>query len=281
MVFSSIPFLFIYLPVVLAVYYLAPIKWRNLWLFAVNLLFYGWGERVYIVLMIFSVTVNYINGILIDKNRDNDKKAKQILVINTIINLGLLVFFKYFDLIIETLNVIPALSGLEPLGLVLPIGISFYTFQTMSYPIDVYRGDASVQKNYISFGTFVALFPQLIAGPIVRYKDVADQLNFRSNSIEQFASGIRRFTIGLAKKTLIANNIGSLWDMYSALAYTELTTVGAWLGILAFAFQIYFDFSGYSDMAIGLGRMLGFEFLENFNYPYISKASPSFGVAGT
>ncbi len=276
MVFSSIPFLFIYLVVVLAVYYAVPIKWRNLWLFGVNLLFYGWGERVYILLMIFSVTVNYINGILIDKHRANEKKAKRILLINTIINLGLLVFFKYFDLIIETISIIPIFSGLEPLGLVLPIGISFYTFQTMSYPIDVYRGDASVQKNYVSFGTFVALFPQLIAGPIVRYKDVADQLNFRSNSVEQFASGIRRFTVGLAKKTLIANNIGSLWDMYSALAYTELTTFGAWFGILAFAFQIYFDFSGYSDMAIGLGRMLGFEFLENFNYPYISKSITEF-----
>ena len=276
MVFSSIPFLFIYLPVVLAVYYIVPIKWRNLWLFIVNLIFYGWGERVYILLMLFSITVNYISGILIDKYRANDKKAKTVLLLNTVITLGILIFFKYFDLIIETLRIIPGFSGLEPLGVALPIGISFYTFQTMSYPIDVYRGDASVQKNYISFGTFVALFPQLIAGPIVRYKDISDQLDFRASSIDQFASGVRRFTIGLGKKALIANNIGSLWDIYASSGATELTMMGSWLGILAFTMQIYFDFSGYSDMAIGLGRMLGFEFLENFNYPYISKSVTEF-----
>ena len=276
MVFSSIPFLFMYLPVVLAVYYIVPIKWRNLWLFAVNMLFYGWGEPVYIFLMVFSITVNYINGMLIHNYRDDRTKAKTVLVINTVINLGLLIFFKYFDLIIETINILPPFSGLEPLGIELPIGISFYTFQTMSYPVDVYRGDADVQKNYISFGTFVALFPQLIAGPIVRYKDVADQLNFRASSIDQFASGVRRFIIGLGKKSLIANNIGSLWDIYAAAGAGELTMMGSWLGIAAFTLQIYFDFSGYSDMAIGLGRMLGFEFLENFNYPYISKSITEF-----
>jgi alginate O-acetyltransferase complex protein AlgI len=276
MVFSSIPFMFKYLPVVLAVYYLAPVKWRNPWLFAVNLLFYGWGEPVYILLMVFSITINYINGILIDKYRADDRKARRVLLVNTVINLSMLVFFKYFDLIIETLRVIPPLSGLKPLGIELPIGISFYTFQTMSYPIDVYRGDASVQKNYVSFGTFVALFPQLIAGPIVRYKDVADQLGFRAGSAEQFASGVRRFVIGLGKKSLIANNIGSLWDLYAAAGASELTMMGSWLGIAAFTLQIYFDFSGYSDMAIGLGRMLGFEFLENFNYPYISKSITEF-----
>ena len=276
MVFSSIPFLFIYLPVVLAVYYIVPVRGRNLWLFVVNLLFYGWGERVYILLMLLSITINYVNGILIDRYRSNRQKAKLILIVNTIINLGMLIFFKYFDLIIETLRMIPPLSGLHPLGIELPIGISFYTFQTMSYPIDVYRGDAAVQKNYISFGTFVALFPQLIAGPIVRYKDVAEQLNFRANSVEQFASGIQRFVIGLGKKSLIANNIGALWDVYAAAGASELTLLGSWLGIAAFTLQIYFDFSGYSDMAIGLGRMLGFEFLENFNYPYISKSITEF-----
>lgn len=275
MVFSSIPFLFMYLPVVLAVYYLAPIKWRNLWLFSVNLLFYGWGERVYILLMIFSITVNYINGILIDKHRENDKKAKRILTLNIVINLGMLIFFKYIDLIIDTVNILP-MFDFKTLGVTLPIGISFYTFQTMSYPIDVYRGDASVQKNYISFGTFVALFPQLIAGPIVRYKDIADQLNFRSSSIDQFSSGVRRFVIGLGKKVIIANNIGSLWDLYVATSSAELTILGSWLGIIAFTLQIYFDFSGYSDMAIGLCRMLGFEFLENFNYPYISRSITEF-----
>jgi alginate O-acetyltransferase complex protein AlgI len=276
MVFSSVPFMFMYLPVVLLVYYIAPWKWRNLWLFVVNLLFYGWGERVYILLMLLCITVNFINGILIDKYRSDTRKAKLILVLNVVINIGMLVFFKYIDLIIETLRLIPGLSGLETIGVTLPIGISFYTFQTMSYPIDVYRGDANVQKNFISFGTFVALFPQLIAGPIVRYKDVADQLNFRASSVDQFASGVRRFMIGLAKKTLIANNLGSLWDIYAAASASELTMLGSWLGIIAFSLQLYFDFSGYSDMAIGLGRMLGFEFLENFNYPYISKSITEF-----
>ena len=275
MVFSSVLFMFIYLPVVLALYYIAPVRWRNLCLFVVNLVFYGWGEPVYIVLMMVSITINYFAGRLIDKYRANDHRARVILVVNVVINLGMLMFFKYFDLFIETLNMIPGVS-LRPLGLTLPIGISFYTFQTMSYPIDVYRGDADVQRNYISFGTFVALFPQLIAGPIVRYKDVASQLDFRANSVEQFSSGVRRFLVGLAKKVLIANNIGALWDIYSTMPASELTTLGAWIGILAFSLQLYFDFSGYSDMAIGLGRMLGFEFLENFNYPYISQSITEF-----
>ncbi|NLL39223.1 MAG: MBOAT family protein [Clostridiales bacterium] len=276
MVFSSLLFMFIYLPVVLAVYYLSPHKWRNLWLFVVNLVFYGWGEPVYIFLMVFSITVNYIHGMLIGKHRANDRLARRLVISNTIINLALLMFFKYFDFIASNLSAIPGLSFIQPIGLTLPIGISFYTFQTMSYPIDVYRGDADVQKNYISFGTFVALFPQLIAGPIVRYKDIASQLSFRSNSAGQFASGVRRFTVGLGKKVLLANNIGMLWDIYYSTPVSQLSTLGAWLGILAFSFQIYFDFSGYSDMAIGLGRMLGFEFLENFNYPYISRSITEF-----
>jgi alginate O-acetyltransferase complex protein AlgI len=275
MVFSSILFMFIYLPVVLTVYYIVPSKWRNIWLFIVNLVFYGWGEPVYIVLMVFSICVNYISGRLVDKHRADDRKARRFLILNTVINLALLVFFKYFDLLAGTISMIPGIS-IPTLGLTLPIGISFYTFQTMSYPIDVYRGDADVQKNFISFGTFVALFPQLIAGPIVRYKDVADQLDFRANSVEQFASGVQRFLVGLGKKVLIANNIGMLWDTYAAMGAGELTVVGSWLGIIAFSLQIYFDFSGYSDMAIGLGRMLGFEFLENFNYPYISKSITEF-----
>ena len=269
--------MFVYLPVVLAVYYIVPLKWRNPWLFLVNLVFYGWGEPVYIVLMIFSIVVNYITGIFVGKYRDENRgKAKTFLVINIIINLALLMFFKYYDLFAVTLNQIPALSFIQPIGVALPSGISFYTFQTMSYPIDIYRGDSDVQKNFISFGTFVALFPQLIAGPIVRYKDIASQLNLRAESAEQFASGVRRLTIGLAKKVLIANNIGKLWDTYSVMASSDLSVVGSWIGIIAFSLQIYFDFSGYSDMAIGLGRMLGFEFLENFNYPYISKSVTEF-----
>jgi len=269
--------MFIYLPVVLAVYYISPLKWRNLWLFIVNLVFYGWGEPVYIALMLFSISINYINAIMIDKYRDtNQRKARNFLTFNTVINLALLAFFKYFDLFAATINQIVGTEIVAPLGLALPIGISFYTFQTMSYPIDLYRGDTRVQKNFISFGTYVALFPQLIAGPIVRYRDVAEQLDYRVHSADKFSSGVRRFTIGLAKKVLIANNIGVLWDTYSAMPTTELTVVGSWIGIIAFTFQIYFDFSGYSDMAIGLGRMLGFEFLENFNYPYISKTVTEF-----
>jgi alginate O-acetyltransferase complex protein AlgI len=275
MVFSSLLFMFIYLPVVLAIYYIVPRRWRNLWLFVANLVFYGWGEPVYILLMLFSICINYFAGRLIDRNRENRKKAKAILIVDIVVNLAMLAFFKYFDLFAATLSRIPGVS-IPALHLALPIGISFYTFQTMSYPIDVYRGDASIQRNFISFGTFVALFPQLIAGPIVRYKDIASQLDFRATGVDQFASGVRRFTVGLGKKVLIANNIGALWDIYAAKAPGELTVLGSWLGILAFSLQIYFDFSGYSDMAIGLGRMLGFEFLENFNYPYISKSVTEF-----
>ena len=275
MVFSSIPFLFLYLPIVLAVYYIAPFRWRNIWLFLVHLVFYGWGEPVYILLMLLSICINYINGILIDKHRANDRLARRILIGNTVINLLLLMFFKYYDLFAGALSAIPGIN-IQPLGLTLPIGISFYTFQTMSYPIDVYRGSASVQRNFINFGTFVTLFPQLIAGPIVRYKDIADQLDERPHTVEKFASGVSRFLVGLGKKVLIANNIGMLWDTYSSMASSELTVVGAWTGILAFSLQIYFDFSGYSDMAIGLGRMFGFEFLENFNYPYISRSVTEF-----
>ncbi|MBR2880211.1 MAG: MBOAT family protein, partial [Oscillospiraceae bacterium] len=272
MVFSSLLFMFIYLVVVLAVYYIVPLKWRNLWLFIVNLVFYAWGEPFYILLMLFSICINYASGFLVDKYRlDNRNKAKKVLAVNVIINLALLGFFKYYDLFASTLSLIPGIN-IPTLGLTLPIGISFYTFQTMSYPIDIYRGDAKLQKNFISFGTFVALFPQLIAGPIVRYKDIADQLNFRASSIDQFANGVRRFCVGLAKKILIANNIGMLWDIYSAQSSAEMTVVGAWMGIIAFSLQLYFDFSAYSDMAIGLGRMIGFEFLENFNYPYISRS---------
>ena len=274
MVFSSIVFLFYYLPVVLTVYYIVPSKYRNLWLFAVNLVFYGWGEPVYILLMLFSICLNYTSGILIGKYRENRKmKARRILALNTALNLLLLVIFKYSDLLTGSFNRVFGTAIPLP-GLALPIGISFYTFQTMSYPIDVYRGDAEVQKRFISFGTFVALFPQLIAGPIVRYKDIAAQLDDRPLHMDRFSSGVQRFVIGLGKKVLLANNIGALWDAYAAAR--ELTTVGAWLGALAFSLQLYFDFSGYSDMAIGLGRMLGFEFLENFNYPYISKSVTEF-----
>jgi len=275
MVFSSILFLFIYLPAVLAVYYLVPPRYRNLWLFIVNLVFYGWGEPLYILLMLFSICLNYVSGLLIDRNRDNKPRARAVLTVNTVANLLLLFFFKYFDLIAETLSRIPGVI-IPTLGLSLPIGISFYTFQSMSYPIDVYRGDGRVQKNFVKFGTFVALFPQLIAGPIVRYKDIADQLDDRKETLDQFASGVERFVVGLGKKVLIANNVGLLWDAYANAPASSLTLVGAWLAAIAFSLQIYFDFSGYSDMAIGLGRLLGFSFLENFRYPYISRSVTEF-----
>lgn len=274
MVFSTLVFLFAYLPLVIGVYYLCPLRWRNVFLFMVSLFFYGWGEPVYILLMLITITVNYFGGILVARYREDKKKAKTVLLVNTVISLGFLVFFKYGNLFISTANSLFG-SHISPLQLELPIGISFYTFQTMSYPIDVYRGDGKVQRNFCSFGAFVTLFPQLIAGPIVRYKDIDDQLVEREHNVTKFASGVQRFVLGLAKKVLLANGIGSLWDV-SAASLGQLSVLGAWLGALAFSFQIYFDFSGYSDMAIGLGRMLGFEFLENFDYPYISKSITEF-----
>jgi len=277
MVFSSPFFLFFYLPVVLLLYYVTPLKWRNLVLLVFNLIFYGWGEPVYILIMFTSIAIDYSHGLLVVKaqQQGNDRRARRYVAQSVIFNLALLFFFKYWDFVAENL----AAAGLDfmpVLGLGLPIGISFYTFQTMSYTIDVYRGDAEAQKNIINFGTFVTLFPQLIAGPIIKYKDLGDQIDDRTHSTEKFASGVQIFVVGLAKKVLLANNLGQLWDTYQALPLSQLTTAGAWLGILAFSLQLYFDFSGYSDMAIGLGRMLGFEFLPNFNYPYISKSVTEF-----
>ncbi len=277
MVFSTPFFLFFYLPMVLAVYYLTPLKLRNAVLLLVNLIFYGWGEPVYILIMFASIAIDYTHGMLVTraKAKGNDRAAKAAVASSVVFNLALLFFFKYWDFIAGALAGI-GLTFMPQLGLSLPIGISFYTFQTMSYTIDVYRGDARCQKNIVTFGTFVTLFPQLIAGPIIKYKDLDDQLENRTHSPEQFASGVQVFVVGLAKKVLIANNLGQLWDAYLATPLTELSTLGAWLGILAFSFQLYFDFSGYSDMAVGLGRMLGFEFMRNFNYPYISKSVTEF-----
>ena len=273
MVFSSLPFLFFYLPVAVAVYLLSPLKLRNLCLLVVSLFFYGWGEPVYISIMVLSIAVDYTHGLLVERWRDNDRRARMAVASSVLCNLAILVFFKYWDFIAVNVNALTGFS-VPVLGLPLPIGISFYTFQTMSYTIDVYRRDAPVQRSVTAFGAYVTLFPQLIAGPIVRYRTVADQLVSREENLEKFTSGIRRFTVGMAKKVLLANAIGQLWDV--SLASRELTMAGAWLGLLAYTFQIYFDFSGYSDMAIGLGRMFGFEFLENFNYPYISRSVVEF-----
>ncbi len=279
MVFSTPIFLFGYLPVTLLVYYLAPLKWRNLWLFLASLFFYGFGEPMYILVMLFSVTVAYVTGFPIGKYRETNRgRARIWLMISLALNLLLLLFFKYTNFFIENIARIPPLTDiLVPIeGLELPIGISFYTFQIMSYSIDLYRGDTETQRNFVSFGTYVALFPQLIAGPIVRYRDVNDQLAMRTHTVDKFASGIRRFTVGFAKKILLGDSLEALYAYLATAAAVESTVLGSWLSVIAFTLHIYFDFSGYSDMAIGLGRMLGFEFLENFNYPYLASSITDF-----
>jgi len=276
MLFSSPEFLFLFLPLTVLIYFLVPCKWRNIALLIVSLLFYGWGEPIYVFLMIGTIIADYIFGYFVGKFNDDKSKAKKVLLGSVIFNLSILAFFKYADFFIENLARIPFLSFLSPLGIALPIGISFYTFQALSYVIDVYRGEAKVQKNIINFGTYVTLFPQLIAGPIVRYHDIDKQLSEREHSVSLAASGMRTFVVGLAKKLLIANAAGELWERFSTLPMDERTVVGAWFGLLCYTLHIYFDFSGYSDMAIGLGKIFGFRFLENFNYPYISKSITDF-----
>ena len=281
MIFASLEFIFLFFPLSILAYFLVPksqLKWRNLVLLLVSLMFYGWGEPIYVFLMIFSISFDYIYGYFVAKYKllGNDKIARRFVAASMITNISVLGFFKYADFIIENLRFIPALSGLEPLGLALPIGISFYTFQTMSYTIDIYRGDAQVQKNIVSFGAFVAMFPQLVAGPIVRYQHIDEQLRERDESIAMFASGTRTFLAGLGKKIFLANVAGEMWEFFRDVPIDERTVVGAWIGLICFAFQIYFDFSGYSDMAIGTAKMFGFRFLENFNYPYISRSITEF-----
>ena len=280
MVFSSLEFLFFYLPAVLLIYFLIPSKYlaaRNFALLIVSLLFYGWSEPSYIWIMLLSITVDYTCGRLVGKYRQSaPKRAKAALVASIIINLSILGFFKYADFIIENLALIPAFSKLKPLGISLPVGISFYTFQTMSYTLDVYLGEARVQKNIATFGSYVTMFPQLIAGPIVRYRDVDDALRERSHTLQNAADGIKRFLCGLAKKVLLANTAGAFYESFAQGVNDTPSVLGSWMGVIFFAFQIYFDFSGYSDMAIGLGRIIGFKFPENFNYPYISKSITDF-----
>ncbi|MBB3067989.1 alginate O-acetyltransferase complex protein AlgI [Paenibacillus baekrokdamisoli] len=275
MVFSSLLFLFLFLPAVLLVYFCSPWRMKNLILFVFSLLFYAWGEPVYIVIMLLSTVTDYSFGLLLSRPKLRPIQRKWIVIASVIVNLSLLSYFKYADFLIHNVN---ALLGTHiPLtDLPLPIGISFYTFQSMSYIIDVYKGKAKAQRNWIDFGTFVALFPQLVAGPIVQYSTLAEQLRSRKVSVELFAEGIRRFIMGLAKKVLLANNIGLLWHTISNSNMDTMPILTAWLGIIAFAFQIYFDFSGYSDMAIGLGLMFGFRFNENFNKPYTSQSITDF-----
>ena len=277
MVFSTPIFMFYFLVLTLFLYYIVPRRGRNIVLLAASLFFYYWGERAYVAIMFLSTAIDYTHGLLVErcKAKGNDRGAKMAVASSIIFNLALLCFFKYWDFIAGTLQSL-GITFMPVLGVHLPIGISFYTFQTMSYTIDVYRGDAKAQRSILNFGTFVTLFPQLIAGPIIKYKDLGDQIDHRDHPVERFASGVQTFVAGLGKKVLLANNLGMLWDAYKALPVSELTTAGAWLGILAFSFQLYFDFSGYSDMAVGLGRMLGFEFGKNFDYPYISRSLTEF-----
>ncbi len=274
MVFSSTIFLCVYLPLVLLGYYICPKKGRNLFLLIASLVFYAWGEPKYVFLMIFSILVNYIFGRLMDKHRENKKRLKLMLVLSVVIDIGLLSVFKYTDFIITNVNAIFG-ANFDLLNIALPIGISFYTFQAMSYTIDVYRDDVRVQKNLIDFGMYITMFPQLIAGPIVRYADVQDQLADRSVTTADFSEGIMRFVVGLGKKVLLANQMGAVWSEIYALG-GDVSALMAWTGAIAYTFQIYFDFSGYSDMAIGLGRMFGFRFPENFRYPYQSVSITDF-----
>lgn len=275
MLFSSIVFLFTFLPAVMILYYLLPVRFRNVILLLASLVFYAWGEPVYLFLMLLSILFNYFSGLDIARNLQDKRAAKRSLVFNLIINLAVLGFFKYEGFVLDTLNgILPVHISYHALPL--PIGISFYTFQILSYIIDVYRGNVKVQTNLPNFALYVTMFPQLIAGPIVQYADVDEQLASREISRTKFGEGSMYFIRGLAKKVLLANTSGMIFTEVSGLAKGNIAVVTAWLGAFAYMFQIYFDFSGYSDMAIGLGKMFGFEFNMNFNYPYVSKSITEF-----
>lgn len=276
MVFSSTTFLLAFLPLVGILYFLCPRKLRNALLLVFSLLFYGWGEPKYILIMLFSTVFDYCNGLAIGHFRavGKPKRAKAVLIVSVVGNLSILGFFKYTDFAITNINGLLG-TAIPALGLLLPIGISFYTFQTMSYTIDVYRGVVPPQRNIVDFSAYVTLFPQLIAGPIVQYKTVADDLeNRRRESLPDASAGMQRFVVGLGKKVLLANQMGAVWEEIAAMSAPSVVT--AWLGALAFTFQIYFDFSGYSDMAIGLGRIFGFRFNENFDHPYCADSVGTF-----
>ena len=274
MVFSSVLFLFRFLPIFMICYFLVPRKMKNLVLFLGSLVFYAWGEPVYIFLMLFSTISDYVWGRLIEEYRGKDR-SRIFLLCSIVINLFILGFFKYADFLMQTVNAVFGTS-IPFLNLPLPIGISFYTFQTMSYVIDVYRGDTKAQRNILQFGVYVTMFPQLIAGPILKYHQVERYLQDRRTDLDAISYGAKRFVTGLAKKVLLANNLGLLWKQVTELGTDQMSVLMAWLGIAAFALQIYFDFSGYSDMAIGLGAVLGFHFPENFNYPYVATSVKNF-----
>ena len=276
MVFSSITFLFCFLPVVLLLYYVCrSIVWKNVILLIASLLFYAWGEPVYIILMILSIILNYFCGQDIYEKWDNARAMKMSLIFGVVMNLLILGFFKYYGLLMDTINAILPID-IPYRVLALPIGISFYTFQAMSYLIDVYRKEVKPQENVLYFALYISMFPQLIAGPIVRYIDIEEQLKERSINSTKFGEGAMYFIRGLAKKVVLANTFGSVYEQVAAMQMGSFSTLTAWVGAIAYAFQIYFDFGGYSDMAIGLGKMFGFEFLPNFNYPYIAKSITDF-----
>ena len=278
MVFSSVEFIFFFLPIVLLLYYCIKNRaWRNYILLITSLLFYAWGEPVYVILMMVSILYNWGLAILIHQRRSKEahKASKLLLITAIVLNLASIGFFKYADFIVNSFNAITGL-GIQALKLPLPIGISFFTFQIMSYVIDVYRGDVKLQKNLAYVGAYITMFPQLIAGPIVRFQDIADEMENRKENISDFAEGIRLFVIGLAKKVIIANTMARVANAVLDRNAAAIGMDSAWIGIIAYTFQIYFDFSGYSDMAIGMGRMFGFHFLKNFNYPYISRSITEF-----
>ena len=270
MVFSSITFLFYFLPIVLALYYIAPNKYKNIVLLASSLFFYFYGEPTYVIIMIASIVFTYIFGILMNKYK---KYSKLFLILSICVSIGILIYFKYTNFLIQNIN-LWLKNKIDFIYVVLPIGISFYTFQLISYIIDVYRGEAKVQKNVLKLAMYISLFPQLIAGPIVRYTTIEEQIENREYSFSKFSQGVKRFLVGLGKKVLIANVLGQLASIF--LSSNDTSTLFYWLYAVAIMLQIYFDFSGYSDMAIGLGKMFGFEFLENFNYPYIATSITDF-----
>lgn len=279
MLFSSMVFLWIFLPIIMVCHFFIKEKYRNYLLLLASLIFYAWGEPKYIILMLVSITLNYWFGIAIDQCI-NIKYEKVLLILSIASNLGILLYFKYFNFIVENINTVFD-GNITSRTIILPIGISFYTFQALSYVIDVYRGKhgnsiVKVQKNYLNLALYVSFFPQLIAGPIVKYKDIQDQIEHRVISSQKVAYGIRRFVFGLGKKVLISNILAYTADSIFELSTTELSMPIAWLGIICYTLQIYYDFSGYSDMAIGLGKIFGFDFVENFNYPYVSQSIQEF-----
>ena len=276
MIFSSLLFLFRFIPVFFIIYYLAPAKIKNLVLLIGSIIFYAWGEPKFLILIVLSIVINYAAGLLIDYFDKKNKTLKKVSFVTSIIyNLSMLFVFKYIDFFITNINKLTGLD-LKLLELTLPLGISFYTFQIMSYVIDLYKGKITVERSLITLGTYLSMFPQLIAGPIVVYSDVAKKLHSRKITLDEIEDGIATFILGLGSKVIIANNVGMLWDDIILIGYENIKAGTAWLGVLAFSLQIFFDFNGYSLMAIGLGKMLGFEFPANFNFPYISRSLTEF-----